>query len=51
MPKWDQHLRRYLFTEAEVTAIEGRSEAAAEPVGGRPQADLGIRKPTTAASR
>jgi uncharacterized protein len=48
MPKWDENLRRYLFTSAEVTEIEDAevgsgSGEQAEP--GSPSGDLGIGKP------
>jgi ferritin-like protein len=42
MPKWDQNLRKYLFTEANITAIEDAEEPAAPGSVG----DLGIGKPS-----
>jgi len=40
MPKWDQHLRTYLFTEGDVTAIE-EAEEAEKAGSGRTHGDLG----------
>jgi ferritin-like protein len=41
MPKWDQNLRKYLFTELPITDIEDDVEPAPPRSGG----DLGIGKP------
>jgi uncharacterized protein len=41
MPKWDENLRTYLFTEGDITEIEDAATGEAQATGG----DLGIGKP------
>jgi hypothetical protein len=45
MPGWDEAMRTYLFTEADIVSIEGEAEGG-EPTQSTARGDLGIGRPS-----